>query len=244
MITIDRLTRRRGPRTVLDQVTFAAAPGRVTALLGPNGAGKSTALRILLGLDRPTTGTAHIGGRPYRSLPAPLHVVGAAFDGPGAHPSRTARGHLGWLARSNHLPSARVPEVLDLVGLAHAAGSRVGTFSLGMMQRLALAAALLGDPPVLVLDEPATGLDPEGIRWLHHLLRARADAGCTVLLSSHLVPEVAAVADDVVLLATGRVVAAGTVDDVTHGADLAETFFLLTGPRPAPGALTDPEHTR
>lgn len=230
MLMIDGLTKRRGPHTVLSEVTFQALPGRVTGFLGPNGAGKSSTLRILLGLDRPTGGTALIDGRPYRTLRDPLRTVGSMLDGSGAHRSRTARNHLAWVARSNGISSHRVGAVLEQVGLADAGRTRVSTFSLGMGQRLGLATALLGEPGTLVLDEPVNGLDPEGIRWIRGLLRQHADAGGTVLLSSHLMNEVAEIADDLVVIAAGRIVAAGPLAEVTAGyTTLEDAFFGLTG---------------
>ena len=230
MLMIDGLTKRRGPHTVLSDVTFQALPGRVTGFLGPNGAGKSSTLRILLDLDRPTGGTALIDGRPYRTLRDPLRTVGSMLDGSGAHRSRTARNHLAWVARSNGIPAHRVGAVLEQVGLADAGRTRVSTFSLGMGQRLGLATALLGEPGTLVLDEPVNGLDPEGIRWIRGLLRRHADAGGTVLLSSHLMSEVAEIADDLVVISAGRIVAAGPLDEVTAGyATLEDAFFGLTG---------------
>jgi ABC-2 type transport system ATP-binding protein len=230
MLTIDGLTKRHGSRTVLSDVTFRALPGRVTGFLGPNGAGKSSTLRVLLGLDRPTTGSALIDGRPYRRLREPLRTVGSALDGSGAHRSRTARNHLAWVARSNGIPVGRVDAVLEQVGLAGAGRTRVGRFSLGMGQRLGLAAALLGEPAALVLDEPVNGLDPEGIRWIRGLIRGHADAGGTVLLSSHLMSEVAEIADDLVVITGGRVVGAGPLAEVTAGyANLEDAFFGLTG---------------
>ena len=230
MLMIDGLTKRRGPHTVLSEVTFQALPGRVTGFLGPNGAGKSSTLRILLGLDRPTGGTALIDGRPYRTLRDPLRTVGSMLDGSGAHRSRTARDHLAWVARSNGISSHRVGAVLEQVGLADAGRTRVSTFSLGMGQRLGLATALLGEPGTLVLDEPVNGLDPEGIRWIRGLLRRHADAGGTVLLSSHLMSEVAEIADDLVVISAGRIVAAGPLAEVTAGyTTLEDAFFGLTG---------------
>ncbi len=237
MLLIDQLVRRHGTRVVLDRIGFEARAGRVTAFLGPNGAGKSSTLRVLLGLDRADAGRALVAGRPYRTLRDPLRTVGSVLDGSGAHRSRTARDHLAWVARSNGIPRSRVPEVLDQVGLADAARVRVGRYSLGMGQRLGLAAALLGEPEALVLDEPANGLDPEGIRWLRGLLRRRADDGGTVLLSSHLMSEVAGIADDLVVIARGRVVAAGTLAEVTAGhAGLEEAFFALTAGGPGRSA--------
>ncbi|GIM91864.1 ABC transporter ATP-binding protein [Paractinoplanes toevensis] len=230
MLSITRLSKRHGSRTVLSDVTFQALPGRVTGFVGPNGAGKSSTLRILLGLDRPTSGTALIDGKHYRDLPDPMRTVGSTLDGSGAHRSRTARNHLAWVARAAGIPRHRVREVLDQVGLAGAGRTRVGRFSLGMGQRLGLAAALLGEPAALVLDEPVNGLDPEGIRWMRGLLRGHADAGGTVLLSSHLMSEVAEISDDLVVIAGGRVVAAGPLDRVIAGhASLEEAFFALTG---------------
>lgn len=230
MISIENLTKTRGNRTILDDVSFQARPGAVTGFLGPNGAGKSSTLCILLGIDRATSGTALIDGRPYPSLARPVTRVGSLLDGSGAHRSRTARNHLAWVARSNGIPRSRVGEVLDDVDLTDAARTRVGRFSLGMGQRLGLATALLGDPEVLILDEPVNGLDPEGIRWLRRLLRGHADRGGTVLLSSHLMSEVAEIADDLVVITRGRIVAAGSVPDVTRGyPTLEDAFFDLTG---------------
>lgn len=229
MIEITHLIKRRGGRAVVDDVSLTAAPGRVTGFLGPNGAGKSSTLRILLGLDRATSGTALIAGQAYRSLSHPLLRVGAMLDGPGANKGRTARAHLRWVAQSNAIPSMRVDEVLAMTGLQEAAKKRIGGFSLGMGQRLGIATALLGDPDVLVLDEPTNGLDPEGIRWMRRFLRSLADAGKTVLVSSHLMNEMEDTADDFVVIAKGRVVASGTGAEV-KGAHrtLEEAFFALT----------------
>ncbi|WP_341716194.1 ATP-binding cassette domain-containing protein [Micromonospora sp. FIMYZ51] len=237
MLSVERLAKRRGSRQILTDVTFRAVPGRVTGLLGPNGAGKSSTLRILLGLDRADAGTALVNGRPYRSLRDPLRTVGSMLEGSGAHRSRTARNHLTWVARSNGIPRRRVADLLEQVGLGAAGRTRVGRFSLGMGQRLGLATALLGEPEALVLDEPVNGLDPEGIRWLRELLRGHADAGGTVLLSSHLMGEVAEIADDLVVIARGRVVAAGPIDQVTAGHPTLEAaFFALTDTEPTAGA--------
>ena len=223
MISIDRVSRPR----ILHEVSFEARPGRVTGFLGPNGAGKTSTVRILLGLDRPSTGTATINTRPYASWPRPLTVVGALLDGSGAHRARTARAHLRWMAASNAVPRARVDEVLETVGLTEAAGKRAGRFSLGMSRRLGLAAALLGDPPVLVLDEPFNGLDPAGILWMREFLSRCAAEGRTVLLSSHLLDFPV---DDVVVINHGRIVAHGTLAEVQgdHGS-LEEAFLSLTG---------------
>ncbi|MGA4539332.1 ABC transporter ATP-binding protein [Uniformispora flossi] len=229
MLSVDNLVKQRRSRTILSGVTFRSAPGKVTAFLGPNGAGKTSTLRILLGLDHPTSGTALIHGRPYRTLRNPLRTVGSMLDGSGAHRSRSARSHLSWLAHSNGIPRRRVTEVLEQVGLAAHGRTRVGRLSLGMSRRLDLAAALLGEPETLVLDEPVNGLDAGGIRWIRHLLRTHADAGGTVLLSSHLMGEVAEIADDVVVINGGQVAAAGPLPHVTEGyANLEDAFFALT----------------
>ncbi|MGY1732411.1 ABC transporter ATP-binding protein [Geodermatophilus sp. SYSU D01045] len=212
MIEVRSLTKRYGPVVAVDDLTFDVPPGSVTALLGRNGAGKSTTLRVLLGLDRPTAGTATVAGRAYADLAAPLRTVGALLDSAAAHPGRTARQHLRWLAASNDLPAPRVRAVLDLVDLRAAADRRVRGFSLGMRQRLGVAAALLGDPPVLLLDEPANGLDAEGIRWLRTTLRDLAAEGRTVLLSSHLMGEVARTADRLLVVGRGRLLADTPLD--------------------------------
>ena len=201
------LSKRYGPVVAVADLTFDVPTGVVTAFLGRNGAGKSTTLRMLLGLDRPSAGTARIGGRAYAELARPLRTVGALLDSSAAHPGRTARDHLRWLAASNRIPERRVTEVLDLVDLRDAAERRVRGFSLGMRQRLGLAAALLGDPPVLLLDEPANGLDAEGIRWLRTFLRELASEGRTVLVSSHLMGEVALTADHLLVIGHGRLLA-------------------------------------
>ena len=207
MITCAGLTKRYGAVVAVDDLTVSVGPGRVTGLLGPNGAGKSTLLRLLLGLDRPTSGRALVGGRPYAALREPLRVVGAHLDQRALHPGRSARRHLLALARANGIGARRVDEVLELVGLAAVAGRRAGGFSLGMTQRLGIAAALLGDPAALVLDEPVNGLDTDGVRWVRGLLRGLAAEGRTVLLSSHLLAELHLVADHVVVLGRGRLLA-------------------------------------
>jgi ABC-2 type transport system ATP-binding protein len=214
-------------------VSFSAEAGSVTGFLGPNGSGKTTTLRALLGLVRPDRGTAVIGGRPYRQLADPLREVGAMLEA-SAHPGRSARDHLRVLAAEARVPVSRVDELLRLVDLEGAARRRVGGFSLGMHQRLGLASALIGDPPVLVLDEPANGLDPIGMRWLRDFLRALAGEGRAVLLSSHALGEVAQTADDVVVISHGRVVAAAPLAELT-GADstsLEDAFFALTSREP------------
>ena len=201
------LTKRYGRVTAVDRLSFRVAPGRVTGLVGPNGAGKSTTMRLLLGLDRPDGGAARVNGRPYRRLASPLREVGALLDASAAHPGRRARDHLLWMAHSNGLPRRRVDEVLELVGLAAVARRRAGGFSLGMRQRLGIAAALLGDPPVLVFDEPVNGLDPEGIRWIRQLLRALARDGRALLVSSHLLRELEGTADHLLVIGRGRLLA-------------------------------------
>jgi len=229
LITIHQLVKRRGSRHILNDISFQARPGRVTGFLGPNGAGKSSTIRILLGLDRATSGRALINGTPFAKLRNPLAAVGAVLDGSGAHRARSGRAHLLWLARSAGLPRARVDEVLEVVGLAGAASKRVGSYSLGMGRRLGLAAALLGDPEILILDEPVNGLDPEGIRWIRTFLRERAAAGRTVLLSSHLMGELAETVDDVVVINEGRIVADGTLAEVIGTyRTLEDAFFALT----------------
>lgn len=210
MIEIRHLTKRYGAHAAVDGLTFTVHPGHVTGFLGPNGAGKSTTMRIVLGLDAPTSGTATVAGRPYRTLDAPLQTVGALLDAESAHPARRARDHLTALARSNGIAARRVDEVLDVVGLAQVARQRVGGFSLGMRQRLGIAAALLGDPEVLILDEPGNGLDTSGLRWLRALLRAMAAEGRTVLVSSHVMSEVEHTADRLVVIGSGRLLAEST----------------------------------
>jgi ABC-2 type transport system ATP-binding protein len=207
VITFDALSKRYRDTTAVDELTVCVAPGHVTALLGPNGAGKSTSLRLLLGLDRPTSGQALVDGRPYASLRDPLRVVGAHLDGRAVHPAMSARGHLLSLARANRLPSRRVDEVIEAVGLRPVARRPAGKFSLGMAQRLGIAGALLGDPEILVLDEPVNGLDTDGVRWIRQLLRDLAAEGRTVLMSSHLMAEVHQTADHVLVLGRGRLLA-------------------------------------
>uniref|UniRef100_UPI00403E4F85 ABC transporter ATP-binding protein n=1 Tax=unclassified Siminovitchia TaxID=2837530 RepID=UPI00403E4F85 len=229
LLTIHNLVKQRGNQEILSGVSFKARPGRVTGFLGPNGAGKSSTLRILLGLDRATSGSALINGVPFAELQNPLTTVGAALDGFGAHRMRTGRAHLRWIARAAGLSRSRVEEVLEIVGLTNAAGKRVGSYSLGMGRRLGMAAALLGDPKILVLDEPVNGLDPEGIRWIRTFLRERAASGKTVLLSSHLMGELAETVDDVVIINHGKVVADGTLEEVIgNHSTLEEAFFALT----------------
>jgi ABC-2 type transport system ATP-binding protein len=214
-IAVHRLTKRFGHVLAVDDLSFELDSGTVTGFLGPNGAGKTTTLRTLLGLVRPTSGSATIGGLAYRDLDHPVLQVGAVLEASSFHPARRARHHLRVLATAAGLPSRRVEEVLAQVGLSEAAGRRVGGFSLGMRQRLGLAAALLGDPEVLILDEPANGLDPEGVHWLRAFLRSFADQGRTVLVSSHLLAEVAQTVDHVVIIARGRLVTQSPLVELT-----------------------------
>jgi ABC-2 type transport system ATP-binding protein len=231
MIVVDGLEKRYGPALALDGMSFAVAPGQVTGFVGPNGAGKTTTMRVILGLDAPDAGTALVGGRPYRSLPRPLCVLGSLLDASALQPSRTARNHLLWLAHSQGLAASRVDTALERVGLATVARRRAGGFSLGMRQRLGVAAALLGDPPALMLDEPFNGMDPEGIMWIRGLLRSLAGEGRAILVSSHLLGEVQGLADHVVVVGRGRVVADGTVADLLAAsgrATLEEAYLELT----------------
>ncbi len=213
MIEMTGLTKRYGDKTAVDGLTVTVRPGVVTGFLGPNGAGKSTTMRLVLGLDRPTKGTVTINGRRYDELAAPLHEVGALLEARSVHSGRTARNHLLALAASHGLGVKRVDAMLDLVGLTDVARQRVGAFSLGMGQRLGIAAALLGDPAVLLFDEPANGLDPEGIRWIRQLLRRLAAEGRTVFVSSHVMSEMALMADHLVVIGRGRLMSDSSVDE-------------------------------
>jgi ABC-2 type transport system ATP-binding protein len=219
VITIQGLTKRFGPVVAVDDLSFEVDQGTVVGFLGPNGAGKTTTLRTLLGLVSPTAGTARIDGKPYRELADPVRHVGALLGASSFHPGRSARNHLQVVATAAGLPRNRADAVLEQVGLAGAARRRVGGFSLGMRQRLGLATALLGDPQVLILDEPANGLDPEGVHWLRGLLRQLADQGRTVLVSSHLLAEVAQTVDQVVIIAGGRLVTQSTLAALTARTD-------------------------
>jgi ABC-2 type transport system ATP-binding protein len=215
-IDVQDLTKEYGARRAVDHLTFRVLPGRVTGFLGPNGAGKSTTMRLVLGLDRPTSGAATIGGRAYATLREPLHQVGALLDAQAAHGSRTGRDHLRTLAAGNRIPDRRVDELLEETGLASVARRRVRTYSLGMRQRLGIAGALLGDPEVVMLDEPSNGLDPEGIIWIRELLRRLAAEGRTVLVSSHLMNETASFADHLVVLGRGRLLADTPMREFIH----------------------------
>ena len=226
-IEVRGLTKRFGAVTAVDELSFTVGEGTVTAFLGPNGAGKTTTLRMLLGLVKPTAGSAVIGGRPYREVRA---SVGAALEASGFHPGRTGRGHLRARALARGAGGAGVDDLLAMVDLAGSAGARIGTYSLGMRQRLGLAAAMIGDPRVLILDEPANGLDPEGVKWLRGFLRGLAAEGRTVLVSSHLLSEVAQTADDALIVSHGQLVAAGPITELTSdGTTLEDLFLGITG---------------
>jgi len=230
VIQVRQLTKRYGATAAVDQLSFDVRPGVVTGFLGPNGSGKSTTMRLILCLDRADGGQARIGGRLYRDLRWPLREVGALLEAGAFHPGRPARAHLAALAACNAIPRLRVEEVLALTGLEQVAGKRAGTFSLGMAQRLGIAAALLGDPGVLLLDEPVNGLDPEGIRWIRGLLRSLAAEGRAVLVSSHLISEMALMADHLVVIGRGRLLADTTAAELAARAStLEEAFLELTG---------------
>jgi len=218
MIRVQSLTKRYGRKVAVHGIDFTVEPGRVTGFLGPNGAGKSTTMRMMVGLDRPTAGTAEVNGRAYRDLPAPLREVGVLLDARAAHRRRTAYKHLLSIAATHRIGAGRVHEVMELTGLEAVAAKRVGGFSLGMGQRLGIAAALLGDPQTIILDEPVNGLDPEGILWIRGLLRELAAEGRTVLLSSHLMSEMTQTADHLIVIGQGRILADGPMREVVAGA--------------------------
>ena len=217
-IVVDQLTKRFGRTTAVSNLSFEVVPGRVTGFLGPNGAGKTTTMRCVLGLTHPSSGSTTIGGRPYRDLDVPLQQVGAVLENAGFYPGRSGRDHLRMVARLAGRGEERIDELLELVRLTDAARRGAGKYSLGMKQRLGLAAALVTDPSVLVLDEPANGLDPAGISWLRDLLRDRAERGMTIFVSSHVLAEVSQLADDVVILSDGRLIAKGPVRELLEGA--------------------------
>ncbi|GAA0918190.1 ATP-binding cassette domain-containing protein [Nonomuraea longicatena] len=221
MISLRNLSKRYGPRLAVDDLTLELKPGAVTGFLGPNGAGKSTTMRLILGLDRPTAGRALIGGRPYHRIPAPLRTVGATLDARALHPARSGHAHLTALARGNGIPMRRVGEVLERVGMAQAARKRAGGLSLGMSQRLGIAAALLGDPPVVMFDEPVNGLDPDGVRWVRKLMRSLAEEGRTVFVSSHLMSEMQQTADHLVVIGRGRLIADAPLPEVIASSSLS-----------------------
>lgn len=227
MITLDRLTKTYGTTTAVDDLSLEIRPGLVTGFLGPNGAGKSTTMRMILGLATPTSGTATIDGQAYATLSHPLREVGALLDAKALHPGRSARAHLVAMARSNALPLTRVDEVLERVGLTSVAGKRAGQFSLGMGQRLGIAGALLGDPRVLMFDEPINGLDPDGVLWIRGLIRSLAAEGKTVLVSSHLMSEMQQTADQLVVIGRGRLIADAPVSEVIAGSSLTTVIVRV-----------------
>ncbi len=218
MIDVAQLSKRYGETLAVDDLSFEIRPGMVTGFLGPNGAGKSTTMRLIVGLDKPSAGSVTVDGRRYRDLPAPLREVGAMLEARAIHTGRSAYHHLLAMAQTNRIAKTRVDEVIELVGLERVARKRVGTFSLGMGQRLGIAAALLGDPPVLILDEPANGLDPDGILWIRNLLKAFAREGRTVFLSSHLMSEMALTADHLIVVGRGRLIANASVSEIVQQA--------------------------
>ncbi|MFJ4715254.1 ATP-binding cassette domain-containing protein [Streptomyces sp. NPDC088785] len=242
-IDVQNLTKEYGAKRAVDRLSFRVEPGRVTGFLGPNGAGKSTTMRLALGLARPTAGTVLVGGRPYAAHAAPLRRVGALLDPQAAHGARTARDHLLALAVGNGLPARRVDDVLEQAGIAAVARRRVKTFSLGMRQRLGIAAALLGDPDVVLLDEPANGLDPEGIVWIRELLRDLAREGRTVLVSSHLMNETATFADHLVVLGRGRLLADLPMPDFIAAHSTRRAHVRTTDPERLRALLTRAGHT-
>jgi ABC-2 type transport system ATP-binding protein len=228
MIEATGLTKRYGKKTAVDAVSFTVRPGQVTGFLGPNGAGKSTTMRMIVGLDRPSAGRVTVNGRPYAEHRSPLHEVGALLEAKAVHTGRSARNHLRAIAATHGIPNRRVDEVIDLTGLHSVAGKRVGGFSLGMGQRLGLAAALLGDPATLLLDEPVNGLDPEGVLWVRGFVRQLAAEGRTVLLSSHLMSEMALTADHIIVVGKGKVIADASVSDIVNS---TQAFVRVRSPR-------------
>jgi ABC-2 type transport system ATP-binding protein len=236
MISVENVTKRYGDKVAVDDLSFNVKPGIVTGFLGPNGAGKSTTMRLILGLDAPTSGSATVDGRPYRDLEAPLHDVGAMLEARAIHTGRSAYNHLLALAQTHGIGRNRVNEVIDLVGIQSVARKRVGGFSLGMGQRLGVAAALLGDPRILILDEPANGLDPEGILWIRTLLKRLAKEGRTVFLSSHLMAEMAQTADHLIVIGRGRLIADTSVEDFVQRASTGAAVRVVS---PQATALRD-----
>jgi ABC-2 type transport system ATP-binding protein len=229
MIEARGLTKRYGDKLAVDGLTFDVRPGVVTGFLGPNGAGKSTTMRMIMGLDGPSAGDVAVNGRPYHDLPWPLHEVGALLEAKAVHPGRSARAHLEMLAEANRISRRRVDTMLDLVGLTSVAGTRAGKFSLGMGQRLGIAAALLGDPDVLLFDEPVNGLDPDGIRWVRNLLKGLAREGRTVFVSSHLMSEMALTADEVIIIGRGKLIAQLPVGELLDQS--AQRFVRVRSPQ-------------
>ena len=239
MIEVRRLTKRFGTTVAVDDLSFNVGPGRVTGFLGPNGAGKTTTMRVILGLDRPNSGTALVNGTAYAGVRWPLREVGALLDAKGVHPGRSARAHLTWMAQSNGIPTRRVDEVLDLVGLTPVANRRAGGFSMGMGQRLGIAAAMLGDPGILMLDEPVNGLDPEGIVWVRNLLKHLAVQGRSIFVSSHLMSEMALTADHVVVIGRGRLIADTSIAQFISGSSQVEVLVRSPQSQTLCGLLVD-----
>jgi ABC-2 type transport system ATP-binding protein len=237
MIAVRGLTKQYGVVRAVDDLTFDVSPGKVTGFLGPNGAGKSTTMRMILGLDRPTKGSVLVGGRPFATLAEPLHAAGALLDAQAVHPGRSGRNHLRVAARTHGIPLRRVDEVIDQVGLGSAAGRRVKGYSLGMRQRLGIASALLGDPAVLLFDEPMNGLDLDGVRWIRSLVRGLADEGRTVLLSSHLMSEMEQTADHLVIIGRGRLIADASMREVMAGGAHRQVRVRTPSPDDLAGAL-------
>ncbi|HCX84955.1 MAG TPA: multidrug ABC transporter ATP-binding protein, partial [Micrococcales bacterium] len=229
MIEAEGLTKHYGSKVAVDGVSFRVEPGRVTGFLGPNGAGKSTTMRMIVGLDAPTAGRVTVNGKQYAQLRAPLHEVGALLEAKAVHTGRSARNHLRALAATHGMPTRRVDEVIEMTGLGSVADKRVGGFSLGMGQRLGIAAALLGDPRTVILDEPVNGLDPEGVKWVRTMVRYLADQGRTVFLSSHLMSEMAITADELVVIGRGRIIATGPVQQVIE--QTTSSSVLVRSPR-------------
>ncbi|MEO8095201.1 MAG: ATP-binding cassette domain-containing protein [Pseudolysinimonas sp.] len=227
-IRANGLTKTFGDKTAVNGLDFTIEPGRVTGFLGPNGAGKSTTMRMILGLDAPTSGSVSVNGHRYADSPAPLREIGGLLEAHAVHPGRSARDHLRWMAASNGIPTTRVGEVLELVGLESVAGQRAGRFSLGMGQRLGIAAALIGDPPIVMLDEPVNGLDPEGVRWVRSLARQLADDGKTVFVSSHLMSEMSLMADHLIVIGRGEVLADSPIQDFM--AEHAHSYVRVKAP--------------
>lgn len=243
MITVESLSKQYGPFTAVDHVSFTAATGRVTGFLGPNGAGKSTTMRMIVGLDAPSAGAVTVNGRPYRQSRSPLTEVGVLLDAKAVHTGRTARGHLRAMAATHGIPNGRVDEVIALTGLDSVARKRAGKFSLGMGQRLGIAAALLGDPGTLILDEPVNGLDPEGVRWVRELVRHLAREGRTVLLSSHLMSEMAQTADHIIVLGRGRVLADASLSEMVKAWTTSTVTVRTPRPTELASAVAGPDVT-
>ncbi|MHB1445006.1 MAG: ABC transporter ATP-binding protein [Acidimicrobiales bacterium] len=243
MIEIRELSKRFGSKLAVDALSFDVRPGIVTGFLGPNGAGKSTTMRMIIGLDRPSAGTAIVNGRPYAEHPDPLHQVGVLLEAKAVHTSRSARNHLRVLAATHGIPTSRVDEMIDLVGLGDVASKRAGGFSLGMGQRLGIASALLGDPSVLVLDEPVNGLDPEGVRWVRDLLKHKASQGCTVFVSSHLMSEMALTADHLIVIGRGRLLADSPTSELIRSASSNRVMVRTPDAGRLQSALAGPDVT-